>query len=109
MAIHMTQLTVHARGGPQFSVHSIDLHAQGAHASPVIMIDDFGVEGRPFQPHPHAGFSAVTYVFEDSPGGLRSSESPDPVRQYGYVKFELQSGIREFLAPGLRTGWFTRE
>ncbi|MBN3229323.1 pirin family protein [Pectobacterium brasiliense] len=75
MAIHITEHRGHPRGGSGFSVNSIDLHARGAHASPVIMLDDFRVEGRPFQPHPHAGFSAVTYVFEDSLGGVRSGDS----------------------------------
>jgi redox-sensitive bicupin YhaK (pirin superfamily) len=75
MAIHITEHQGHPRGGPGFSVHSIDLHARGVHASPVIVLDEFRVDGRPFQPHPHAGFSAVTYVFEDSPGGVRSGDS----------------------------------
>jgi redox-sensitive bicupin YhaK (pirin superfamily) len=39
------------------------------------VLDDFRVKGRPFGPHPHAGLSAVSYVFEDSPGALRSSDS----------------------------------
>jgi len=71
----MTEHRGHPRGGPGFLVHSIDLQAHEVHASPVIALDDFRVEGRPFPPHPHAGFSAVTYVFEDSPGGLRSGDS----------------------------------
>jgi redox-sensitive bicupin YhaK (pirin superfamily) len=37
--------------------------------------DEFRVTGRPFPPHPHAGFSAVTYVLEDSEGKLRSRDS----------------------------------
>ena len=47
----------------------------GERASPVVLLDDFRVTGRPFGPHPHAGFSAVTYVFEDSEGDLRSRSS----------------------------------
>ena len=39
------------------------------------MFDDFRVRGHPSAPHPHAGFSAVTYVFDDSPGRLRSRDS----------------------------------
>lgn len=39
------------------------------------MLDHFRVTGRPFPPHPHAGFAAVTYLFEDSLGGLRSRDS----------------------------------
>lgn len=68
----------HSQGNADFSVNRIDLHegdAGDAQASPVIMLDEFRVRGRPFQPHPHAGFSAVTYVFEDSPAGLRSGDS----------------------------------
>ncbi|WP_409283827.1 pirin family protein [Pseudomonas protegens] len=75
MTIELTAHRGHTQGNADFSVHSIDLHARGVHGSPVIMLDDFRVKGRPFQPHPHAGFSAVTYVFEDSPGGLRSGDS----------------------------------
>jgi redox-sensitive bicupin YhaK (pirin superfamily) len=63
-----------ASGGP-FSVRAIDLSAFGEWSSPVLVLDHFRVTGRPFPPHPHAGFSAVTYVFEDSQGGLRSRDS----------------------------------
>jgi redox-sensitive bicupin YhaK (pirin superfamily) len=63
------------RNGDAFSVRSIDLHELGKRASPVALLDEFRVRGRPFPPHPHAGFSAVTYVFEDSPGSLRSRTS----------------------------------
>lgn len=58
-----------------FAVRAIDLAAFGEWASPVLVLDHFRVTGRPFPPHPHAGFSAVTYVFEDSQGGLRSRDS----------------------------------
>jgi|SRR5579885_1887128 len=63
------------QGGGDFLVRSIDLAAVGPHASPVAVLDNFRVRGRPFPPHPHAGFSAVTYVFEDSEGDLRSRDS----------------------------------
>ncbi|SFB84464.1 pirin family protein [Collimonas sp. OK412] len=33
---------------------------------PVIMLDHFHMTTPTFEPHPHAGISAVTYVFEDS-------------------------------------------
>ncbi|MGO9339165.1 MAG: pirin family protein [Terracidiphilus sp.] len=61
--------------GGTFSVQAIDLSALGDWDSPVLVLDHFRVTGRPFPPHPHAGFSAVTYVFEDSQGGLRSRDS----------------------------------
>ncbi len=53
----------------------VDLDTLGVPASPVAVLDDFRVPGLPFSPHPHAGFAAVTYVFEDSPGDLRSRAS----------------------------------
>jgi len=61
--------------GAGFSARSVDLHELGKRASPVVVLDHFRVRGRPFPPHPHAGFSAVTYVFEDSQTGLRSRDS----------------------------------
>lgn len=33
---------------------------------PVVMLDHFHMTAPTFEPHPHAGISAVTYVFEDS-------------------------------------------
>src|SRR5208337_4600014 len=64
-----------AQGNSAFSVQSVDLHALGDWASPVAALDHFRVRGRPFPPHPHAGFSAVTYVLEDSKAALRSRDS----------------------------------
>jgi redox-sensitive bicupin YhaK (pirin superfamily) len=61
--------------GRAFSVQSFDLLNQGLGQSPIVMFDDFHVRGHPFGPHPHAGFSAVTYVFDDSSGALRSRDS----------------------------------
>ncbi|MGA2448264.1 MAG: pirin family protein [Polyangiaceae bacterium] len=62
-------------GGGPFSVQSIDLRRLGGRASPVVVLDDFRVSRSPFGPHPHAGVSAITYVFRDSPGGLRNRDS----------------------------------
>jgi len=61
--------------GRALSVQSLDLLHLGLDHSPIVMFDDFRVRGHPFAPHPHAGFSAVTYVFDDSPGRLRSRDS----------------------------------
>jgi hypothetical protein len=63
------------RGGGAFAVKVFDLDELHGAASPVAVFDDFRVRGQPFPPHPHAGFSAVTYVFEDSQGALRSRDS----------------------------------
>ena len=106
-----------ARGeGSAFSIRSIDLEALGDVGSPVALLDDFRVSGRPFGPHPHAGFSAVTYVFEDSPGSLRSRDSlgDDLVVDPGGLVWTLagsgvlheeipaEPGPRASRAPGLR-------
>lgn len=42
---------------------------------PIQLFDDFRVAGRPFGPHPHAGVSVLTYLFEDSAGALRNRDS----------------------------------
>ncbi|MBK5656643.1 hypothetical protein QU42_00745 [Bradyrhizobium sp. UASWS1016] len=61
--------------GGTFSLKAVALHDLAEVASPVTVLDDFRVRGQPFSPHPHAGFSAVTYVFDDSEGSLRSRDS----------------------------------
>jgi len=77
MAIQFSSpLPAHSRGkGGVFSVNSVDLEKLGVRASPVVVLDDFRVSAHVFGPHPHAGFSAVTYVLEDSVGGARSRDS----------------------------------
>ena len=42
---------------------------------PVSSIDHFLMDEPTFRPHPHAGFSAVTVMFEDSPGTFRNRDS----------------------------------
>ena len=61
--------------GGDFSARSLPLERSGIRNSPVLVVDDFRVSGQPFGPHPHAGFAAVTYVFEDSKADLRSRDS----------------------------------
>lgn len=51
--------------GDGFSAKGVILFERGEQTSPVAVLDDFRVSGCPFPPHPHAGFSALTYVFED--------------------------------------------
>src|ERR1700750_2703623 len=53
----------------------VSLETPGVSESPVVVLNDFRVGSLPFCPHPHAGFGAVTYVPEDSPGDLRSRAS----------------------------------
>ena len=42
---------------------------------PFIMVDHFRMSEPAFAPHPHAGFSAVTYLFDDSLTGMVSRDS----------------------------------
>ena len=42
---------------------------------PFLNIDLFHVTGIVFAPHPHAGFSAVTYLFDDSTTPIRNRDS----------------------------------
>lgn len=51
------------RGSPDFPL------------DPFLNVDDFRMSVPTFPPHPHAGFSAVTYLFEDSAGALRNRDS----------------------------------
>ena len=52
------------------------LHPQDAHAlDPVVIVDHFRMSRPTFAPHPHAGFSAVTYLFEDSEDGFVNRDS----------------------------------
>ncbi len=47
----------------------------GAAMSPFVMVDHFHMWQPTFEVHPHAGFSAVTLVFEDSRGEMISRDS----------------------------------
>jgi hypothetical protein len=87
------------------SLQYVDLDALGVAASPVAVLDDFRVSGLPFSPHPHAGFAAVTYVFEDSPGDLRSRASTGAdlvVGPGGIVWTQAGSGVVHEEIPAVR-------
>lgn len=58
-----------------FSARRLDLQALTGFINPVMGFDHFRMSGPTFSPHPHAGFSAVSYVFEDSSGALRNRDS----------------------------------
>jgi redox-sensitive bicupin YhaK (pirin superfamily) len=51
------------RSSPSFSI------------DPFLVLDDFVMSEPTFPPHPHAGFSAVTYMFEDSAGAFLNRDS----------------------------------
>lgn len=85
-----------------FSVRGIDVHAAATTRSPVVFLDEFRVTGSPFPPHPHAGFSAVTYVFPDSASGLRCRDSLGndvQVGPGGIVWTEAGSGVLHHELP----------
>lgn len=62
-------------GMSSLSMVHFDVDQLDPGGSPIRLLDDFRVSGSPFGPHPHAGFSALTYLFEDSEGALRSRDS----------------------------------
>ncbi|WP_412024318.1 pirin family protein [Burkholderia cepacia] len=54
--------------GASFSAKHFDEGMFDGAMDPVVMLDHFQMTGPTFEPHPHAGISAVTYVFEDATG-----------------------------------------
>jgi hypothetical protein len=71
-----------AQMGPGFSAHGLR-HVDGVSLDPFLSVDHFRMSQPTFPPHPHAGFSAVTYMFEDSPGGFINRDSLGDVSRIG--------------------------
>jgi len=93
----------HSSGGI-FALNTIDLDRLEGLAAPLALLDDFLVSGAPFGPHPHAGFSAITYVLEDSPVGLRSRDSLGNdliVRPGGIVWLQAGRGAQHQEIPAI--------
>ena len=61
--------------GAGFSARRVEPGRLGAAADPIMGFDHYRMNAVTFAPHPHAGFSAVSYLFEDSAGGLRNRDS----------------------------------
>lgn len=61
----------HGPGFRSFGLRGIP----GFSMDPFLNLDDFHMSQPTFPPHPHAGFSAVTYMFEDSAGGFVNRDS----------------------------------
>ncbi len=59
------------------------LGIRGADAllDPFLMIDHYRMRAPTFGPHPHAGFSAVTYMFEDAETGFINRDSLGPAQR----------------------------
>lgn len=69
LKMHVANLD-HAR--PGFSTRNIGPSNLGSDNAldPFVNLDDFVMDRPTFRPHPHAGFSAITYMFEDSSGSF---------------------------------------
>lgn len=61
--------------GGAFSARRVELEQLGGAADPIMGFDHYRMNAVTFAPHPHAGFSAISYLFEDSTGGLRNRDS----------------------------------
>ena len=59
----------------EFSAANVSPRHVGGEMDPFLSIDHFKMRGPVFAPHPHAGFSAVTYLFEDSDGEFVNRDS----------------------------------
>lgn len=68
------------RHGAVFSARQYPRQAFDNLIDPVLNIDWFEMSGPTFPPHPHAGFSAVTYLFADSPNGFINRDSMGEVQ-----------------------------
>ncbi|MGD9810850.1 MAG: pirin family protein [Sphingobium sp.] len=78
--MNLRRLVRAARGskaghGDAFSALRLTPDLFGAEGSPWFNIDHFHMAGPTFPPHPHAGFSAVTYVLPRSANGMRNRDS----------------------------------
>ncbi|WP_183030045.1 pirin family protein [Altericroceibacterium spongiae] len=61
--------------GSGFSALRVEPGRFGGAADPIMGFDHYRMNAVTFAPHPHAGFSAISYLFEDSTGGLRNRDS----------------------------------
>lgn len=61
--------------GAQFRATALRDNGRTGAMDPVLGIDHAFMAGPTFPPHPHAGFSAVSYVFADAGTGLKNRDS----------------------------------
>ncbi|WP_246279235.1 pirin family protein [Paraburkholderia ultramafica] len=64
-----------SKRGASFAAARIDLAALHDFVNPVVGLDHFRMSGPTFAPHPHAGFSAISYMFDDSAGAMHNRDS----------------------------------
>ena len=65
----------HMTHGAQFRARVLRDHGRSGALDPVLGVDHAYMGGPTFPPHPHAGFSAVSYVFSDAETGLNNRDS----------------------------------
>jgi redox-sensitive bicupin YhaK (pirin superfamily) len=71
--------------GQGFQAYSVGQQSLGATIAPFLQLDHYFMTQPTFAEHPHQGFSAVTYMFEDSAGSFFNEDS---------------QGDRSTIAPG---------
>lgn len=80
--IHSSVTLGHRQASPGF-VEATVFHGGPVALDPFLAITDFHMSQPTFAPHPHAGFSAVTYMFRDSAGSFRNRDSLGDVSLIG--------------------------
>jgi redox-sensitive bicupin YhaK (pirin superfamily) len=71
--------------GQGFTAYSVGQQSLGTEIAPFLQLDHYFMTQPTFAEHPHQGFSAVTYMFEDSEGSFFNEDS---------------QGDRSTIAPG---------
>ncbi|HAJ46452.1 MAG TPA: hypothetical protein DCL54_07725, partial [Alphaproteobacteria bacterium] len=74
-SIHTIADAVQRPGPPGFHVQAVSAALTGGGMDPFLNIDVFAMDRPIFPPHPHAGFSALTYILPESPTGFRNRDS----------------------------------
>ncbi len=80
MAMHLTNVvkTEPFRIGDAAEAVRFDYFTLRDFNCPIVLFDHVRMRAAGFPPHPHAGFSVFSYIFEDSPGALRDRDSINP-------------------------------
>ncbi len=72
--VRARQAVEHQQMSPHFGAYGLR-STESFSIDPFVNLDDFMMSQPTFPPHPHAGFSAVTYLFEDSGGAFINRDS----------------------------------
>jgi redox-sensitive bicupin YhaK (pirin superfamily) len=73
--IHTIADAIRRPGPPGLHVQAVTADLTAGGMDPFLNIDVFEMDRPIFPPHPHAGFSALTYVLPESPTGVRNRDS----------------------------------